>query len=372
MITRQRLALAVAALVIAVGWFASAAIGSALSFSSPIPSGFVHLFLPETIPHYAVTDGGLMSVAAVLSAIACGALFIVFWMLLAASARTSARFGGAWLAAILASFATTLLWSIGSVIGNWPPMRLAMMFGDVQQNLLGAGYIGIIWGWLPALIVVLMLRRAEPHPAPAATRQRRAVRWIPAGVAAAAVLALLGVVPLAVAEPDPQVPVAQPEATPTTPPVVYGSPTVGPAFQDPDPSWCSSEQLQAGLGGGDAATGHRMQRVELTNTSAASCVLTGYPDLAFDDVDGWAMDILVVTGGSFMTTDAGAQPITLEPGMSAHADIGWNAQAAAGDTQAGTILVAPYAGTERTPLSFTLDIVAGGNVAVTAWQLPEE
>ena len=42
--------------------------------------------------------------------------------------------------------------------------------------------------------------------------------------------------------------------------------------------------------------------------------------------------------------------------------------AAAGDTQAGTVLVAPYAGSDREKLPVVLDIVNGGAVAVTAWQ----
>ncbi|MGW6172504.1 hypothetical protein ACWF5H_03325 [Arthrobacter sp. NPDC055138] len=48
--------------------------------------------------------------------------------------------------------------------------------------------------------------------------------------------------------------------------------------------------------------------------------------------------------------------------------LGWNAMAPAGDTPAGAVLVAPYAGTDREKLPVALDIVNGGAVAVTAWQ----
>ncbi|MEE1620937.1 DUF4232 domain-containing protein [Zafaria sp. J156] len=60
--------------------------------------------------------------------------------------------------------------------------------------------------------------------------------------------------------------------------------------------------------------------------------------------------------------------VVLEPGGAARALLGWNAMAGAGDTRAGTLLVAPYAGAERAKLPVDLDIVDGGAVAVTAWE----
>jgi hypothetical protein len=43
--------------------------------------------------------------------------------------------------------------------------------------------------------------------------------------------------------------------------------------------------------------------------------------------------------------------------------------ATAGSTTVGTILVAPYAGAVRQKSSAVLDIVNGGAVAVTAWEV---
>jgi hypothetical protein len=77
----------------------------------------------------------------------------------------------------------------------------------------------------------------------------------------------------------------------------------------------------------------------------------------------------MVHGGSFMTTDARRHPITLAPGAAAQASLGWNAMAPAGSTTVGTILVAPYAGAVRQKSSAVLDIVNGGAVAVTAWEV---
>ena len=79
------------------------------------------------------------------------------------------------------------------------------------------------------------------------------------------------------------------------------------------------------------------------------------------------MSVLVFRGGTFMTDDPGLEPLTLRPGGSARALLGWNAMAAAGDVQTGAVLVAPYAGTGREKLPLVLDIVNGGAVAVTAW-----
>ena len=80
------------------------------------------------------------------------------------------------------------------------------------------------------------------------------------------------------------------------------------------------------------------------------------------------MSVLVFRGGTFIADDPGLEPVMLQPGASARAVLGWNAMAAAGDTQAGTVLVAPYAGSDREKLPVVLDIVNGGAVAVTAWQ----
>ncbi|WP_186467077.1 DUF4232 domain-containing protein [Arthrobacter sp. UKPF54-2] len=278
-----------------------------------------------------------------------------------------------WLCVVLASFLTSALWSAGSILAQWPPPRAAMLFDAAGTALLSAGYWGIVWGWVPAVAWVRVARRA-PHGQ--GTVPDAVPRRLPAGapVAATAVVAMLLVAAaplsgsatraasLAQARPAPA-------PSPTPPPVVYGSPTVGPSLQAADPAWCRSEQVRITLGEPDAATGHRGMPLRLLNTGGTPCVLNAYPDVAFNDTAGWAMDILAVHGGSFMTTDRGPSPVTVAPGATAEAFLGWNAMAGAGDTRVGTILVAPFAGVPRTSLPADLDMVSGGYVAVTAWSL---
>jgi hypothetical protein len=110
--------------------------------------------------------------------------------------------------------------------------------------------------------------------------------------------------------------------------------------------------------------------IRLVNTGGSPCVLNSYPDVAFNDVAGWAMEVLLVRGGSFMTTDPGVRPVIVVPGGTAEAYLGWNAMAGAGDTRVGTVLVAPFSGAARSSLAMDLDMVNGGYVAVTAWSLP--
>lgn len=164
----------------------------------------------------------------------------------------------------------------------------------------------------------------------------------------------------AMSEPSPP-PVQTPE------PVVYGSPEVSHAFQPPGKNWCKGDEVAISWHEPEGATGHRGMRFELTNTGTAPCLLESYPDIAFDNVDGWAMDVLVVHGGSFMTDDPGISAVTVLPGQGAQAFLGWNAMAAAGDMRTGTMLVAPYPGTLRHSSPVDLDIIDGGAVSLTAW-----
>ncbi len=157
------------------------------------------------------------------------------------------------------------------------------------------------------------------------------------------------------------------------------------------------------FGVGDDAPGHRSQLLWTSNTSGRACRLGDYPDIAFDNAEGNAMNVLFYRGGSFMTEDAGPAAVVLEPGSSATAALGWDAMATAGAPTPGTALIAPHAGAVRARLpmgsskaghstgsgpdtvrfpgerdpevpgpdvtdrSPVLDIVDGGAVAITGW-----
>ena len=373
-----------------IGWLLSGALSAALSWFGVLPASLVRLLVPETVvatAWRAVMPWPLViPVLSVLTLLGLLLLLLRFAVPRPAADATADRPGSqpgsraaltsVWLCVVLASFLTSALWSAGSILAQWPPPRAAMLFDAAGAALLSAGYWGIVWGWVPALVWVRVSRRKPPGEGAVPAGRAGPRRRVPAGalVAATAVVAVLLVAAaplsgsatraasLAQARPAPA-------PSPTPSPVVYGSPTVGPSLQAADPAWCRSEQVRITLGEPDAATGHRGMPLRLLNTGATPCVLNAYPDIAFNDTAGWAMDILAVHGGSFMTTDRGAGPVTVAPGATAEAFLGWNAMAGAGDTRVGTILVAPFSGVPRTSLPADLDMVSGGYVAVTAWSL---
>lgn len=273
-------------------------------------------------------------------------------------------FASSWICVAMAGVLVTGLMLLGNLIGSWPPARLAWIFQDMPATLATAAYWGLLWGWVPVLLARLGRRSSSQ-----AARPRPAAGFLPVLAGAVLLVVLAGSVVLArqatlAANQLPPEPVTEPSPSP----VVYGSPEVSAAQVEAGENWCSGEAVTISWGQGEAATGHRALAVELENTSGTSCVLESYPDVAFDDTEGWAMDVLLVRGGSFMTDDPGVETLTLGPGDHAVAHLGWNAMAAAGDTAVGTMLVAPYPGAERQAAPAALDIVNGGAVAVTAWQ----
>lgn len=379
------------ALAAGLGWLLSGALYGLLTSFSVVPSGFVRLLSPETVRSTAWQ--AVMpwpAVVAVLSTLTLmGLTAVLLQFVLARSAVESAGESGVqpaaesavgrkrpptsvmavWLCVILASFATSVLWSAGTILAQWPPARLALLFNSVQSDLLSAGYWGIVWGWVPALAGTFAARRQQQSARPERrTRPPARLVWIAATAICAAVLVASAPVSAA-ANRAARPPQAAPSPPPSQPEVVYGSPEIGPARQAPEAGWCSSEQVSLSVGQPDAATGHRGLGIRLVNTGGTPCVLNSYPDIAFDDTGGWAMEVLLVRGGSFMTTDPGAHAITVLPGAAAEAFLGWNAMAGAGDTHVGTLLAAPYAGAARQSSAISLDIVNGGAVSVTAWSL---
>lgn len=362
--TQDRLVVWIALLAGGV-WMLSGAVNSALTWSSRIPESLTNIVFPSTIsPAAWHAVAPWPAILAVASALTLAAIFAVA-STIALAAKTTPRvtFVLLWFCAILASFATNVVWSVGEILAGWPPARFAMLLNGAQDTVLRAGYWGIVWGWLPAVVAIFLLRRHEPSMAGIRVR---------AGTTAVAIVAAVALVvslPLSTAANRGATAQLQPSPAPSTPTVVYGSPTVAAAVESPGDNWCGGDQVAVTVGQTDAATGHRRLDIRLVNTGERSCVVDGYPDVAFDDTSGSAMETLMVHGGSFMTTDARRQPITLAPNAAAQASLGWNAMAPAGSTTVGTILVAPYAGAVRQKSSAALDIVNGGAVAVTAWEV---
>jgi hypothetical protein len=382
-----RLSLLITTVVASALWFASGAVYGLLVWFSVLPVS-PEIVFPETIAAYTWQSVAPWNVVLpALSVLAFAGLFASIVLLLNRPGR--ATFLPVWFAAIGASFLTALIVAIGQTAANWPPMRLAMAPQYIVEALPDAGYWGIVWGWIPAVVAVLLARRAVARvsgapvsnapisdapaseaPDAAAPAPRRASA-VPALVAALLVIvAGVGIAASAPAADDAnralyaETPVSQPDPAYTPPPPV----AVAPGDFTIDPSWCTNAQLSLLAVGGDAATGHRVFTFTATNLSDAPCVLDGYPDVAFGNDESGDLGVNLFHGGSFLTEDAGATPITLEPGATARTQLGWNANATAGVFATQTIWAAPYAGAERLPFPQELDITAGSTVAATAWE----
>ncbi|WP_372697570.1 DUF4232 domain-containing protein [Arthrobacter sp. JSM 101049] len=255
--------------------------------------------------------------------------------------------------------------------------RLVFLVRGVQPEVGAGAYWGLVWGWAPAWIAASAGCWSSRNRS-GTGRATTVVRLLPAvGFAVVLVAAMplaseanrnAAPVPVAAELVPAPIPIGQPDATYAIEPGAPGTP-------HPDGRhWCAGDDVAMSLGGGDAATGHRAQQLLVENTSTRACRLGTYPDVAFDDPDGNAMNVLFYRGGSFMTEDPGPGVVVLQPGETATAMMGWNAMAPGGSTTPGTVLVAPYAGADRMRLAvngpggeLALDIVDGGAVAITAW-----
>ena len=348
--------------------------GALTYFDTVIPASFAKLVFPETVPSTAWHSvmPWPIAVAAVSTMTLMALVAVLLRVVLRPFAdvvRSGRTFLLVWFCLILASFATSVLWAVGMVVAAWPPQRIAFLFRNVEDILLSAGYWGIVWGWMSALVAVLVLRR-QPRTEPALPTVRPHGQILGIGVVAILAAALVVVAPRATtanrAANLPDTGTVKPPV-PSEPPVIYGSPTVSSSAESAESDWCHGDQVSISVGQADAATGHRALGIRLANVSEQPCVLGAYPDIAFDDATGWAVEVSAFRGGTFMTKDAGVSAFTVQPGESATASLGWNAMAPAGSTWAGTILIAPYAGTERHKVPAELDIVNGGVAAVTAW-----
>jgi hypothetical protein len=102
-------------------------------------------------------------------------------------------------------------------------------------------------------------------------------------------------------------PPARPTPTSSRP---TDSPTAVPTSRSTDPA-CTTDQLTATLGDGDAAAGNLYRYLVLTNTGGTACHLTGFPGLSLLDADGKQI------GDPADREQIGYQPVTLAPGASA-------------------------------------------------------
>ena len=347
-------------------WLASGALFAGIVWLSLLDSDAIRLVVPATIPvdlWHATPALTVLIVAGSVVAMAASVTFAAGRVLAATRwAPRSIVFVAMWFAVIVVGACIGALDGAARVIGEWPPPRLAFLVQGLPDAIAPTLYAGLVLGWIPALVLALS-RRPETVP------PSRGLASILIAATAGLVLLVASSVAIGTArtgglagEPPPAVQQPQPTPGPTGPPPPTKVQATGPI----DPAWCTAPQLSITDDGGDAATGHREDQLRATNTSPTSCVLDGYPDIAFADARGAEVAAEVIHGGSFMTTDPGPAAVTLAPGASAIARLGWDATD--GRTAIGAMWIAAYPGVERTVLPASLDIMGGTRVAVTAWQ----
>jgi hypothetical protein len=271
---------------------------------------------------------------------------------------------GSWLLVVLAGAAVGLAAGVGSLVGSGVP-RLAFLAQGVPDAAVLGVAAGLLYGWMPAWLSLPRRRPAEPTPASVTPQVLGAVA-IAAGIGLIVATALVaaqsrregmqGIAPPSVVQPAPA-----PVPTGTPPPAV------APGEHPADPSWCTPSQLLLQAGGADGATGHRAATITATNIGEDGCVLPGYPDVAFADEHGVAVEAVVRYGGGFMTDDPGPSPFALPPGTRAVARLAWDATD--GRSLIPQVYIAPYPGAQRSLaiVEPRFDITAQTEVAVTAW-----
>ena len=364
-------------LVVALLWLGSSGAFAFLAGQERIPRQILAHVLPESMPSSLVyLTFPWVVLVPLLSTATVFFVHLLFAGLVDtdASGPRSTRFLALWFVAVVTGVLATAPFALSAIITAFPPSRAAFILDPAGGLILQSGYWGLLLGWIPALLAV---RPAAPEAVAVASRRRLPV------LAGVVVLALfLSTLTLgagaraarvasaeasAVAEGETLGAVPDPDVESTPPPTI--APDADP--DDIDPSWCTPEQATPLLGDPDAATGHRVLTIEVMNFSDTPCVLNGYPDLAFADADGSAIDVTVTHGGSFMAEDPGAMPITVPAQGYGVTRIGWNAMATDGELATYTLYSALYPGLERGSWPITLDIVAGGEVFVTAWAVSD-
>ena len=407
-ILRRNAPLWIAAALSSALWVLSGALNGALTWNAVLGAS-VGAVLPPTVPLFAgARDPLWASLAALAGALAIAAVHRLVSGFFGAANPSRARFATLWLAAVIAGGLVGFAADLATIVDAFPPGRLQMLLDGLGTQAGIGAYWGLVQGWVPALAAGLFARRrsrgdrrngsrldshdgsrgdgaeragevgdAAGDRADAGAPRRRGV-LVSASVAVIALVlvGVVGVTGLRVAQTESvqQDAVANSfdESSGALPdPYAEGDPvpTVAPDAVSPASGWCTPDQAMMLLGDDQAATGHRVLAVTLMNFSDAPCVVDGYPDFAFEDQNGHLLDVTFERGGSFMSTDPGAQRVEIPAQGSAVTYLGWDANSTRGELVASKLYGAMYAGETRGSWPVSLDVAKGSTVSVTAWAL---
>ena len=283
-------------------------------------------------------------------------------------------FAGAWLAAIMTGLALGAVLDIGSFVVWLDDFGIQGAAGAMNAAV-PTTFWAVVVGWIPALVAVRGAQRTDPPV-------RTGVKLV------LSTLALLALVALPIVdemghqalqeqlreEAAEEAAQADPEGAAYPDPNAPGEPvpTVIPAEEPAPPGACDPGNSTILAPQPDAFTGHRLQTIELLNTSAAPCTVEGYPDVAYGDQNSHLLDVTIEHGSPFGAQDPGPSLITLEPYESAVAMIGWSADSVHGQLAARELWLAARHGDERLTWPVSFDLIPGSTVHVTAWHEPAQ
>lgn len=321
--------------------------------------------------------GGWAVVVQLLMAVALVAAFIALVTWLSPRARTT--FASGWLAAILSAFLIGASLDLGNFAVWFGQFGFRGGFGTMGAAPLTTWW-AVVVGWIPALVVRGRTGRVDADPAAEADAAPGArAATVTALIAAIALVALPVGAQAGHAAEQEQLrqraavqPSPDPQGAAAVDPAADGEPvpTAAPRSTPVAADACTTANTAILAPEADAATGHRLQPLQLVNTSDTPCVVDGYPDVAFGDQNGHLLDATVEHGPSFMAQDPGAQPITLAPGEAVTSGIAWDANSVQGQLAARKLWAAVAAGEARGSWGVVLDIVPGTTVSLSAWSVP--
>ncbi|MCF3107076.1 DUF4232 domain-containing protein [Streptomyces roseoverticillatus] len=132
---------------------------------------------------------------------------------------------------------------------------------------------------------------------------------------------------------------------------------------------CDVSGLQASLsdkGGHQNGMSHEGTVLVLTNTSARTCALRGYPGLQLEDAQHRAVTTHTTWGSTYFIPDPGKNTLLIRPGGSAEAALAWAHADAPLMVRAGYLRVTPPASHGFLTIPFE-KTVTNGDLSVTAF-----
>ncbi|MDD7945875.1 DUF4232 domain-containing protein [Microbacterium sp. NE2HP2] len=350
---------------------------------SRIPSGAAQLanLVPPVVPAGLMwgDSGPWLVLSVAIGAVAVGLVFL--WVTTRMHTRSSLLLA-AWFAAVAAGALVGLALDLGAA---WSSLAMFGPRGLVVGEFGAASASGALWGlavgWLPGLVARTRDTRMPDArmPADVATPRSRPLLWIGSAAAVATIAAAglsagsdaartAAVNDDVAAQQEAEAAVtfgAMPDPAAPGVPVPETSGTSAPT----DPRWCTEDRAMVLKGEPDAATGHRGMPIRLMNFSEESCVIEGYPDVAFGDQNEHLLTVELTPGSSFMAQDPGPERIEVPAGGYAVAFLGWDGASTHGALVTKRVYAAASPGMTRGSWPIDLDIVEGSTVAVTAWEL---